>query len=64
MTIAVSPTALSGAEQDRFARSIPEFVALRHDLHSPAYRFNDAIIAPAAALWVALTRRFLTGEAP
>lgn len=33
-------------------------------LHSPAYRFNDAIIAPAAALWVSLTRRFLTGEAP
>ncbi|MDQ7775073.1 MAG: amidohydrolase [Paracoccus aminovorans] len=31
-------------------------------LHSPDYRFNDAIIAPAAALWVALAARFLTGE--
>jgi hippurate hydrolase len=31
-------------------------------LHSPDYRFNDAIIGPAAALWVALARRFLTGE--
>jgi hippurate hydrolase len=31
-------------------------------LHSPDYRFNDAIIGPAAAFWVALARRFLTGE--
>lgn len=31
-------------------------------LHSPDYRFNDDIIAPAAALWVALAQRFLTGE--
>lgn len=30
-------------------------------LHSPDYRFNDQIIAPAAALWVALAARFLTG---
>jgi hippurate hydrolase len=32
-------------------------------LHSPDYRFNDQIIAPAAAFWVALAARFLTGEA-
>ncbi len=32
-------------------------------LHSPRYRFNDAIIAPAAALWVQLARDFLTGDA-
>ncbi len=31
-------------------------------LHSPHYRFNDDIIAPAAALWVALARRFLNGD--
>lgn len=31
-------------------------------LHSPDYRFNDAIIAPAAAYWVALAERFLSGE--
>ncbi len=31
-------------------------------LHSPEYRFNDDIIAPAATLWVALAERFLTGE--
>lgn len=31
-------------------------------LHSPDYRFNDAIIAPAAAFWAALAERFLTGE--
>ena len=30
-------------------------------LHSPEYRFNDDIIAPAATLWVALARRFLNG---
>ncbi len=28
-------------------------------LHSPTYDFNDAIIAPAAALWVALAERYL-----
>ncbi|MFG6080245.1 amidohydrolase [Paracoccus litorisediminis] len=32
-------------------------------LHSPEYRFNDDIIGPAAALWVALAERFLTGGA-
>lgn len=33
-------------------------------LHSPQYNFNDAIIAPAAALWVALAETFLekTGD--
>lgn len=31
-------------------------------LHSPEYRFNDDIIAPAATLWVALAERFLNGE--
>ncbi|MFT4149034.1 MAG: M20 aminoacylase family protein [Paracoccaceae bacterium] len=31
-------------------------------LHSPEYRFNDDIIAPAATLWVALAETFLTGE--
>lgn len=30
-------------------------------LHSPEYRFNDDIIAPAAALWVALAGQFLNG---
>lgn len=30
-------------------------------LHSPDYRFNDDIIAPAATLWVALAETFLTG---
>jgi hippurate hydrolase len=29
-------------------------------LHSPHYRFNDAIIAPAARLWVKLTETFLS----
>ncbi|WP_018634344.1 M20 aminoacylase family protein [Neomegalonema perideroedes] len=28
-------------------------------LHSPAYRFNDAILAPAATFWAALAERFL-----
>ena len=32
-------------------------------LHSPFYRFNDAILAPAAMFWVALAERFLQ-EAP
>lgn len=31
-------------------------------LHSPEYRFNDDIIAPAAALWVALAESYLTRE--
>ncbi len=31
-------------------------------LHSPDYRFNDAILAPAATLWVRLAERFLNGE--
>lgn len=31
-------------------------------LHSPEYRFNDDIIAPAASLWVALAESFLTGD--
>jgi hippurate hydrolase len=30
-------------------------------LHSPDYRFNDEIIAPAATLWVALAEQFLNG---
>lgn len=30
-------------------------------LHSPEYRFNDDIIAPAATLWVALAEQFLNG---
>ncbi|RWR34620.1 amidohydrolase [Sinirhodobacter populi] len=30
-------------------------------LHSPEYRFNDDIIAPAASLWVALAERYLNG---
>jgi amidohydrolase len=30
-------------------------------LHSPEYRFNDDIIAPAATLWAALAERFLNG---
>ncbi len=30
-------------------------------LHSPDYRFNDDIIAPAATLWVALAETFLNG---
>jgi hippurate hydrolase len=30
-------------------------------LHSPEYRFNDDIIAPAATLWVALAERYLNG---
>lgn len=30
-------------------------------LHSPEYRFDDDIIAPAAALWVALAEHFLKG---
>lgn len=30
-------------------------------LHSPEYRFNDDIIAPAAALWVTLAEHFLNG---
>ena len=32
-------------------------------LHSPCYRFNDDILAPAAALWVRLAEAFLTGDA-
>lgn len=32
-------------------------------LHSPEYRFNDAILAPAAAFWVRLAETFLTGDA-
>ncbi|MBL4926646.1 M20 aminoacylase family protein [Fuscibacter oryzae] len=32
-------------------------------LHSPRYQFNDAILAPAAALWVQLVQDFLTGDA-
>lgn len=31
-------------------------------LHSPEYRFNDDIIAPAATLWAALAERFLNGH--
>ncbi len=31
-------------------------------LHSPAYRFNDAIIEPAAVLWAGLTERYLAGD--
>lgn len=30
-------------------------------LHSPEYRFNDDIIAPAATLWASLAERFLNG---
>jgi hippurate hydrolase len=32
-------------------------------LHSARYRFNDSLIAPAAALWVQLVQDFLTGDA-
>jgi hippurate hydrolase len=28
-------------------------------VHNPGYDFNDDIIAPGAAFWVALTERFL-----
>lgn len=31
-------------------------------LHSPHYRFNDAILAPAATLWAGLAERFLKEE--
>ncbi|MBK4216735.1 amidohydrolase [Paracoccus caeni] len=31
-------------------------------LHSPEYRFNDDIIAPAATLWASLAERFLNGD--
>ena len=31
-------------------------------LHSPEYRFNDAILLPGATLWAALVEGFLSGD--